>query len=152
MVAMMSVIGMPLRSHGQVRTLRKRHRANSFLWAHVPKEKLASTIILTTKIRNTIVPQLLRSQVNLKLIMMKKNPPFPQRNPKTLMLLPQLKRKGKDEEKEKGKAREEKERVRRVRAIDNLRSVQLPLSRPRYKYMVLQDQKGMFTFLRTPMD
>ena len=98
------------------------------------------------------MPQLLKSQVNLKLIMMKKNPPFPQRNPKTLMLLPQLKRKGKDEEKEKGKAREEKEREGRVRAIDNLRSVQLPLSRPRYKYMVLQDQIGMFTFLRTPMD
>ena len=53
----MSVIGMPLLSHGQVRTLRKRHHANSFLWAHVPKEKIASTILLTTKIRNTIMPQ-----------------------------------------------------------------------------------------------
>ena len=88
--------------------------------------------------------------------MMKKNPPFPQRKPKMLTLLPQLKQKGKDEEKEKekekGKARERKEKDGRVRAIDNLRSVQLPLSRPRYKYMVLQDQKGMFTFLRTPMD
>ena len=136
----MNVIGMPLLSHGQVRTLRKRNRANSFIWAHVPKEKLASSIILTTKIRNIIVPQLLRSQVNLKLITMKKNPPFPQRNPKTLMLLPQLKRKGKDEHKEKGKAREEKDREIRVRTIDNLRSVQLPLSRPHCKYMVLQDQ------------
>ena len=88
--------------------MRKRHRANSFLWAHVPRETLASPIIITTKILSTIMPQLLKRQVSLRLIVMKKNPPFPQRKPKMLTLLPQLKQKGKDEgkEKEKGKARE----------------------------------------------
>ena len=98
------------------------------------------------------MPQLLKSEVNLKVIMMKKNQPSPKNNPKKRMLLPQLKQKGKEKEKEKGKAKAVKERERRAKTIDNLRSVQLPLSRPHCKYMVLQDQTNMFTFLRTPMD
>ena len=144
----MSEIGMLLLSQGQVRTLRRKHHPNSFLYV-----KLANTIILITKIRSIIVPQLLKSHVSLKLIMMKKNQPSRQKNHKMLALPLQLKQKGKEEEKEKvEKVEMVKDKQRRARAIDNSGSVQSALSRPHCKYMVLREQKNMFTFLRTPMD
>ena len=148
----MSAIGMLSLSEGLAKALRRKHRANSFPWAHVLKASLANSIILTTKIRNIIVPQLLNNQVSLKRIMRRKNLPFPQNNPKKLTLLPQLKLKGREEEKEKGKAKVAKEKERRAKTIDNLRSVQSPLSRPRSIYMVPRGQKKMSAFLNIPMD
>ena len=125
--------------------------ANSFPWAHVPKVRLANTIIFTTKIRNIIVPQLLKKQESLKLKMRKKMP-FHQKSLKMLQLL--LQQKGKEGETERAeKATTEKERGRRkVKAIDNLGSAQSPLSRPHCKCMVFQGQANMFTFSSTPMD
>ena len=150
---MISEIGKLLLSRGLVRTLLRKHHANSSPWAHVPKAKVASTIILITKIRNIIVPQLLKKQESLKLIMKKMRQPFHQNNLKMLMLQLQQKQKGKEEEKERvEKAKTEKERGRKARAIDNLGSVHSPLSRPHCKCMVIHAQTKMFTFSRTPMD
>ena len=149
----MTEIGMLLLSRGLVRTLQRKHHANSFPWAHVPKVRLANTIILTTKIRNIIVPQLLKKQESLKLnLRRKKKKPFHQRSLMMLQLLLQQKQKGKEGEKERvEKAKTEKERERRARAIDNSGSVQSPLFRPHCKCMVIHDQTQMFTFSRTPL-
>ena len=148
----MSEIGMLSLFKGPVNTSQSKHHANSFPWARVPKVKLASTIIPTTKTQDIIiVPQLLRTQESLKLKLRKKMP-FHQKSLKMLQLL--LQQKGKEGEKERvEKAKTEKDRERRkLKAIDNLGSVQSPLSRPHCKCMVLLDQKKMFTFSSTPMD
>jgi hypothetical protein len=142
MVTMMSVIGMLLLSHELERILRKSLLASFILWAHVLKERIVSTVTLTTKILS-IMQLLLRRKILKRGMKRKKIPPFPQVNPRPLKLLPQLKRRGRAE-KERGKARGRKEKERRD--VDNSWSVQLPLSRPPSRYVVLPDQKEMFTF------
>ena len=135
----MSEVRMLLLLQGPVTTLQRKRHANSFHWAHVPKVKLASTIILITKTRNIIiiVLQLLRTQESLKLKLRKKMP-FHRKNLKMLqLLLPQ-----KEEEREKArveKAKTQKENERKeVKAIEKLRSVQsLWLSRPHCRCRVL---------------
>jgi len=142
MVTTTSVIGMLLLSKELERVLRKSLLASFILWAHVLKERIASTVTLTTKILS-IMQLLLRRRI-LKLGGKKnKNLPFLKANPRPLKLLPQLRRRGKAA-KERGKARERKERERRD--IDSSWSVQLPLSRPLFRYLVLPDQKKMFIF------
>ena len=87
----MSEIGMLLLSKGLVKTVQRKHHANSFPWAHVPKVKFASTIIPTTKTQNIIiVPQLPRKQESLKLKLRKKRP-LHRKSLKMLQLLLQQK-------------------------------------------------------------
>ena len=61
------------------------------------------------------------------------------------MLQLPLPQKEEEEEKERvEKAKTEKEKERRVKVIDNLWSVQSPLSPPHCKCMVLHDQTNMY--------